>query len=96
MDTEILRPLRLEEIGQEGLRLRRPIPVLAVRRGGSYRVALARPFVTGVGRTLDEALDDLRGAIGDLYRDLRAKGARRDPLDGEVWEMLDRMVEGAP
>ncbi|MEK7270873.1 MAG: hypothetical protein AAB215_08050 [Planctomycetota bacterium] len=96
MDTQILKPIRLEALGRKDLRLRRAVPALAIRRGPSFRVSLSQPFVSGVGDSLDSALADLRGAISDLYMELRAKGAGRSEVDEEVWSILLQVVEEVP
>lgn len=92
-ETLVLKPTRLDDLRQPGLRVRRPFVVLLTRRGETFRAMVSNPLVQAAGGSVDGALEDLRTKIAKLYRTLVGKGEGRTPEESEDLEALNLFLE---
>ena len=76
----------LNQLPEQGFRLRRPLPLILYRAPNYYWVAPRHFVLHGVGETAEAAVDDYANALLDYYEDLRE---RREILAPHLLEHLE-------
>jgi hypothetical protein len=61
------------------LALSQPLPILAEWRDEYVTISAPAVGIRAMGQSPEDALEDLRAAIADRYRDLSARGGSRTP-----------------
>jgi hypothetical protein len=82
----------LYSLRHPGIELREPLAVL-VEQDGEQVIAVCYDLdVFGYGDTENEALDDLRRTVADLYFELKEHPEELGPLPELVWAYLSRII----
>jgi len=76
----------------DGLTLIEPLPIVAEWRDEYVTISVPAVGLRAMGQSPEDALDDLRAAIADRYRDLDGRGASRTPSAAEELAALQRYV----
>jgi len=75
-----------------GLTLTRPLPIVAEWRDEYVTISAPAIGLRAMGQSPEDALEDLRAAIADRYRDLDRRGASRAPSAAEELAALQQYV----
>jgi len=76
----------------DGLTLIEPLPIVAEWRDEYVTISAPAVGLRAMGQSPEDALDDLRAAIADRYRDLDGRGTNRTPSASEELMALQRYV----
>ncbi|MDQ6834106.1 MAG: hypothetical protein M3008_11965 [Chloroflexota bacterium] len=76
----------------DGLTLIEPLPIVAEWRDEYVTIHAPGVGLRAMGQSPEDALNDLRAAIADRYRDLDGRGASRTPSATEELAALQRYV----
>ena len=86
------RPILLYSLRHPHLSLTEPLSV-ALEYDGKQVIAYAHDLdLFGYGETENEALDDLRRTVADLYYTLREERASLGPMPAQVWDYLTHII----
>lgn len=72
----------------EVLMLSQPLPIIAEWRDEYVTITAPAVGLRAMGQSPEDALEDLRAAIAERYRDLDARGSSRTPSAEEEWSAL--------
>ncbi len=76
----------------DGLTLIEPLPIVAEWRDEYVSISAPAVGLRAMGQSPEDALDDLRAAIADRYRDLDGRGTSRTPSAAEELAALQHYV----
>ncbi len=76
----------------DGLTLSQPLPIIVERRDEYVTISAPAVGLRAMGQSPEDALDDLRAAIADRYRDLDRRGPTRTPSAVEELAALQQYV----
>lgn len=76
----------------DGLILSQPLPIVAEWRDEYVTISAPAIGLRAMGQSPEDALDDLRAAIADRYRDLDGRGAGRTSSAAEELAALRQYV----
>ncbi|MHB8645667.1 MAG: hypothetical protein ACYDAR_07750 [Thermomicrobiales bacterium] len=76
----------------DGLTLAQPLPIIAEWRDEYVTISAPAVGLRAMGQSPEDALDDLRAAIADRYRDLDGRGASRAASADEELSILRTYV----
>lgn len=76
----------------DGLALSQPLAIVAEWRDEYVTISAPAVGLRAMGQSPEDALDDLRAAIADRYRDLDGRGASRTPSAAEEFSILQTYV----
>ena len=89
------RPILLYSLRHPRLRLAEPLSV-ALEYDEEQVIACAPDLdLFGYGDTENEALDDLRCTVADLYYALKQERGSLGPMSARVWDYLDHVIAEA-
>lgn len=86
------KPILLYSLRHPRLRLREPLAVLLEHDAGQVIAQSYDLDLFGYGDTENEALEDLRRTVADLYFELQENAARLGPLPEKVWGYLSDII----
>ena len=76
----------------DDLALSQPLAIVAEWRDEYVTISAPAVGLRAIGPSPEDALDDLRAAIADRYRDLDGRGANRPPSAAEEFSILQTYV----
>ncbi|MDQ6602607.1 MAG: hypothetical protein M3Z19_07760 [Chloroflexota bacterium] len=76
----------------DGLTLTQPLPIVAEWRDEYVTINAPAVGLRTMGQSPEDALDDLRAAIADRYRDLDGRGPARTPSAEDELAALKQYV----
>ncbi len=75
-----------------GLTLIQPLPIVAEWRDEYVTISAPAVGLRAMGQSPEDALDDLRAALADRYRDLDSRGPTRTPSATEELAALRQYI----